>query len=244
MNGRDPPRGVLFDLDGTLLDTAPDMAGALNALRVEEGLPPMPLDLLRRHVSHGAARLIQVAFGHAEGAAFESLRRRFLDLYRANLSSGTRLFDGFESILGWLEGRQVDWGVVTNKPAWLTEPLLADLRLDSRAACVISGDSLPERKPHPLPLLHAATLLRLPPAECAYVGDAERDIQAGRAAGMRTCVAAFGYLSDEDDPAAWQPDAIVDHPLQLLQALGFGDATEHACFPLRLDPPKGSRKPA
>jgi len=218
------PRGVLFDLDGTLLDTAPDMAGALNALRLEEGLPPVPLAELRSHVSHGAARLVEVGFGCREGATFEVLRRRFLDLYRGNLSSGTRLFDGLELVLAWLEARRIPWGVVTNKPGWLTEPLLADLCLASRAACVISGDTLPQRKPHPMPLLHAAALLDLPAARCAYVGDAERDIQAGRTAGMRTCVAAFGYLSEDDDPAAWAPDAIAGHPTELLAALGFEPA--------------------
>ncbi len=215
------PLGVLFDLDGTLLDTAPDMAAALNALRVEQGLPALPYGQLRPHVSHGAARLVEIGFGCSGGARFELLRRRFLNLYRGGLSAGTRLFGGLEAVLGWLESRHVPWGVVTNKPAWLTEPLLVDLDLWQRAACVISGDSLPQRKPHPLPLLHAASLLELEPVHCAYVGDAERDIQAGRAAGMRTCVAAFGYLGDGDDPSAWQPDAIAERPEQLLQALGF-----------------------
>jgi phosphoglycolate phosphatase len=219
------PLGVLFDLDGTLLDTAPDMAAALNALRVEQGLAPMPFASLRPHVSHGAARLVEIGFGCTGGERFEALRRRFLDLYRGSLSAGTRLFDGLEGVLGWLEGHRVPWGVVTNKPGWLTEPLLAELDLAPRAACIISGDSLPHRKPHPLPLLHAASLMGREPAHCAYVGDAERDIQAGRAAGMWTCVAAFGYLGDSDDPAAWQPDAIAETPVQLLGALGFNGDT-------------------
>ena len=215
------PLGVLFDLDGTLLDTAPDMAAAVNALRAEQGMPALPFASLRSHVSHGAARLVEVGFGCSSGTEFEALRRRFLDLYRADLSRGTHLFDGLETVLGWLETRRIPWGVVTNKPGWLTDPLLADLELAARAACVISGDSLPQRKPHPLPLLHAASLLGLAPSACAYVGDAERDIQAGRAAGMRTCVAAFGYLGEDDDPWSWQPDAIADHPSRLLEALGF-----------------------
>jgi 2-phosphoglycolate phosphatase len=215
------PLGVLFDLDGTLLDTAPDMVGAVNALRVEEGLPAMPFVQLRPHVSHGAARLIEVGFGCSDGDRFQSLRGRFLDLYRGSLSGGTRLFDGLDTVLCWLEARRIPWGVVTNKPAWLTDPLLAELELAPRAACVISGDSLAQKKPHPLPLLHAAALMRLAPGRCAYVGDAERDIQAGRAAGMRTCVAAFGYLGEDDDPSAWRPDAIADRPEQLLWALGF-----------------------
>jgi len=212
---------VLFDLDGTLLDTAPDMVAALNALRAEEGLPDLPFARLRPHVSHGAARLIELGFECREGARFDALRQRFLDLYRGSLCAGTRLFDGLETSLAWLELQRVPWGVVTNKPGWLTEPLLAELGLAPRAACIISGDTLPQRKPHPLPLLHAASLLGLEPGSCAYIGDAERDIQAGRAAGMRTLVAAFGYLGEEDDPWAWQPDAIVERPEQLLEALGF-----------------------
>lgn len=215
------PLAVLFDLDGTLLDTAPDMIGALNALRAEHRQPPLPFAAVRPHVSHGALRLIEVGFGIAAGERFEALRRRFLDLYRADLSAGTRLFDGLEAVLAWLEDRGIPWGVVTNKPAWLTEPLLEDLQLRARAACLVCGDSLPQRKPHPLPLLHAAGLLNVVPADCAYVGDAERDIQAGRAAGMRTCVAAFGYLADTEDPRAWQPDSIAHDPAQLLAALGF-----------------------
>ena len=221
MSPASAPLGVLFDLDGTLLDTAPDMIGAINALRAEEGLPQIPFDQLRPHVSHGAARLVQVGFGCSSGDRFQVLRGRFLDLYRGSLAGGTRLFDGLEAVLDWLESRRIPWGVVTNKPGWLTEPLLAELKLAPRAVCVISGDSLAEKKPHPLPLLHAAALLRLAPARCAYVGDAERDIQAGRAAGMRTCVAAFGYLGEDDDPSAWLPDAIAERPEHLLQALGF-----------------------
>ena len=215
------PLGVLFDLDGTLLDTAPDMVAALNALRVEEGLPALPFVQLRSHVSHGAARLIEVGFECRSGARFEALRRRFLDQYRSSLCAGTRLFDGLDAVLHWLESQRIPWGVVTNKPGWLTTPLLAELELASRAACVSSGDTLPEKKPHPLPLLHAAALMHREPGCCAYVGDAERDIQAGRAAGMRTCVAAFGYLSEGDDPSAWLPDAVAARPSDLLVALGF-----------------------
>lgn len=224
MSGGRAPRGVLFDLDGTLLDTAPDMIAALNALRVEEGLPVIPFGQLRPHVSHGAARLIEVGFQCRSGARFEALRRRFLDQYRSSLCAGTRLFDGLDAVLHCLEGQGVPWGVVTNKPGWLTTPLLAELELASRAACVISGDTLPEKKPHPMPLLHAAALMQLEPARCAYIGDAERDIQAGRAAGMRTCVAAFGYLGEDDDPSAWLPDAVVAQPADLLEALGFRGA--------------------
>jgi 2-phosphoglycolate phosphatase len=218
------PVAVLFDLDGTLLDTAPDMAAALNALRKLEGMAPLPFEAIRPHVSHGAARLIQIGFACSSGSRFDALRQRFLDLYRSDIASGTRPFEGLEEVLVELERRGIAWGVVTNKPGWLTDPLMAALGMDRRAACVISGDTLSERKPHPLPLLHAANLLAAEPGDCIYVGDAERDVQAGRAAGMRTLVAAFGYLSDDDDPTSWSADAIVNHAGELLSAFGLDRA--------------------
>jgi phosphoglycolate phosphatase len=219
---RPPPRhGVLFDLDGTLLDTAPDMAGALNELRVLEGMTPLPFASLRQHVSHGSARLVSVGFGLEAGDEYERLRLRFLDVYRARLASDTRPFDGMDHVLAAVESAGFAWGVVTNKPGWLTEPLLQALGLRGRCACVVSGDTLPVRKPHPAPLLHAAEALGLAPGDCTYVGDAERDIQAGRAAGMRTLVAAFGYLGDGDDPEAWGADGLLSRPLDLLGWLGL-----------------------
>jgi len=214
-------RAVLFDLDGTLLDTAPDMCGAINRLRAQEGLEPLDYQSLRLHVSHGAARLVAVGFGCDSGARFESLRRRFLDLYRERLCESTRLFDGLDEVLRTLEWLGMPWGVVTNKPGWLTNPLMDRLGLGSRAACVISGDTLPERKPHPRPLLHAADLIGIPPAACAYIGDAERDIQAGRAAGMRTVVAGFGYIAEDEDPLAWSADLVVARPRDLVTILGL-----------------------
>lgn len=224
MNRRWFSSAVLFDLDGTLLDTAPDMAAALNALRTQEGLAPLPFAEIRPHVSHGAARLIQIGFGCPSGERFEALRLRFLDLYSRNLSSGTRPFDGIESVLDELERRGIAWGVVTNKPGWLTGPLMTAVGLGERAGCIISGDTLPERKPHPMPLLHAAKLLEREPRDCIYVGDAQRDIQAGRAAGMKTLVASFGYLSDDDDPAGWSADAILGRPIDLLDQLNLMEA--------------------
>ncbi len=202
------PAALLLDLDGTLLDTAPDMGGALNLLRAEHGLDPLPAHVIRPVVSHGAMRLVALGFPEATGDTFEALRRRFLDLYAANLAIGTRLFPGFEDVLESLESRGLPWGIVTNKPGWLTDPLLAALGLDRRAACAVSGDTLAERKPHPLPLLHAARLVGVEPARCVYVGDAERDIQAGRAAGMTTVV---------EDPLQWQPHGVVASPDELLQ---------------------------
>jgi phosphoglycolate phosphatase len=219
-----PLQAVLFDLDGTLLDTAPDMAAALNSLRTLEGLDPIPFDQIRPHVSHGAARLIKIGFACESGQRFDALRSRFLDLYRSAIAVRTQPFDGIDVVLGALERRGIAWGVVTNKPGWLTNPLLAALGMGARAGCVVSGDTLAERKPHPMPLLHAAKLLAAEPAGCIYVGDAERDIQAGRSAGMTTLLAAFGYLSGEDDPASWSADAIVNHPTELLELLDLDEA--------------------
>lgn len=210
------PAALLLDLDGTLLDTAPDMGGALNLLRAEHGLEPLPAERIRPVVSHGAMRLVALGFPDASGQRFEELRQRFLALYAENLALGTQLFPGFEAVLANLEARDLPWGIVTNKPGWLTDPLLAALGLDGRAACTVSGDTVAERKPHPLPLLHAASLIGVEPARCVYVGDAERDIQAGRAAGMTTLVAAYGYLASDEDPRRWQPDGVVQAPRDLL----------------------------
>jgi len=214
-----PLRAILFDLDGTLLDTAPDMVGALNTLRGEEHLAPLPFDLVRSGVSHGAARLVAIGFPHATEAALAALQTRFLDIYRGALSAGTRLFPGMDEVLDALEGRGLKSGIVTNKAAWLTEPLLEQLGLRPRFACVVSGDTLAERKPHPLPLLHAARLAGVSPGECIYVGDAERDVQAAHAAGMPVLVANYGYLQADEDPATWGGDGYLEQPLNLLDWL-------------------------
>ena len=211
---------LLLDLDGTLLDTAPDMGGALNRLRAEHGRAPLPADTIRPAVSHGAMRLVALGFPEATGQTFETLRLRFLEIYAANLAIGTRLFPGFDAVLESLEAQGVPWGIVTNKPGWLTDPLLAALGLNRRAACAVSGDTVAERKPHPLPLLHAACLVGVPPERCVYVGDAERDIQAGRAAGMTTVVAAYGYIAASEDPLQWQPHGVVRTPDELLHWMG------------------------
>lgn len=214
-------RGVLFDLDGTLLDTAPDMAEALNRLRVDEGMEELPYEKIRPHVSHGALRLVRLAFGEPDAVRFEDLRRRFLDHYRADIARRTRLFDGFEDVLAAIESSGMRWGIVTNKPGWLTVPLLEMLGLATRSGCIICGDTLAERKPHALPLLHAAALLGLEPRECVYFGDAERDVQAARNAGMIPLVAGFGYLDAGVDPADWRPEAVLGQPTDLLDWLGL-----------------------
>ena len=211
---------VLFDLDGTLVDTAPDLARALNAVLEEEGHPPLPLATVRPFVSHGARALVRRGFGlERSDPAFERLRLRLLALYRDSIARETALFPGMEAVLETLEGRSIPWGVVTNKPAWLTDPLLAALGLDRRAACAVSGDTASNSKPHPEPLLYACRAARVPPTRCVYVGDAERDVEAGRAAGLRTLVALFGYLGPEDRPEGWGADGLLEHPSDLLEWL-------------------------
>ena len=221
MSPREGLRGVLFDLDGTLLDTAPDLAAALNQLLTAEGMKELPFETIRPHVSHGALRLVRLAFGEPDKPRFEDLRRRFLDFYRASLAKETRLFDGFDAVLDTLESAGLRWGIVTNKPGWLTLPLLEEVGLAGRSSCIVSGDTLAERKPHPMQLLHAADLLGLEPGHCVYMGDAERDVQAARNAGMIPLVAGFGYFGAGEDPNAWQPDAILGHPTELLEWLGL-----------------------
>ena len=210
-------RTVLFDLDGTLLDTAPDLAYALNQVLLAEGCAPLPFERIRPVVSHGGKALIQLGFGIDEtNPAFAHLRQRLLEVYRANLARETRPFPGMPEVLEGIHARGLNWGVVTNKPAWLTEPLLQALDLYAPAACVISGDTLEQRKPHPAPMLHACALTGSQAGQCLYVGDAERDIEAGRNARMHTLVALFGYILDEDRPAQWQADGLVSTPLEIL----------------------------
>jgi phosphoglycolate phosphatase len=211
---------VLFDLDGTLLDTAPDMAAALNALRAEEGYAPLPFTHIRSQVSHGAAALVRLGFQQAEADEFERLRWRLLAIYRKDIARETRLFPGLDAVLDALDLAGTPWGVVTNKPAWLTEPLLTSLDLAARAACIVSGDSVAERKPHPLPLLHAARLIGRQPARCLYVGDAERDVLAAHGADMYSLIARYGYLGETDRPEEWHADAIIDRPEDILTWLG------------------------
>jgi 2-phosphoglycolate phosphatase len=214
-----PLRAVLFDLDGTLLDTAPDMVGALSALRREQGLEPLPYELVRSAVSHGAARVVKTGFPDAAAETFATLQRRFFEIYRGALSHGTRPFPGMDQVLDTLAGRRLKSGIVTNKAAWLTDPLLEELGLRTRFDCVVSGDTVAERKPHPLPLLHAAKLAGVAPGECIYVGDAERDVQAAHAAGMSALVANYGYLLPDEDSAAWGGDGYLEQALDLLSWL-------------------------
>jgi len=213
-------RTVLFDLDGTLADTAPDLAHALNILLGEEGKPPLPYDTIRPEVSHGATALIRLGFGVGSGdAGFDRLRQRFLDLYSENLCHHTRPFDGIVPLLKALAARGINWGIVTNKPAFLTDPLVARLHLAPAPACVVSGDTVPNRKPHPEPMLLACTRAGSRAEQCLYVGDAERDIIAGRHAGMKTLVALFGYISKDETPQNWGADGMIHTPHEILDWL-------------------------
>jgi len=224
----DPASTVLFDLDGTLLDTAPDLAAALNATLQLNGREPLPFDIIRPAVSHGGRALIELGFGiEPQHPAFESLRKQLLDFYEANIAVHTTLFPGMAEVLDELENRDIRWGVVTNKPGWLTEPLLDALDLTPRSACIVSGDTLQERKPHPAPLLYACKLAGCQPAQTVYVGDAERDIEAGRNAGMRTLVALFGYLMEHDRPEQWGADALIQQPAGILEYLTATTAKSH-----------------
>ena len=212
-------QAVLFDLDGTLLDTARDFWDALNLLRAEERRDALSFEAVRCQVSHGGHALVRLGFGELPADEHEVMRMRLLNIYRKQLAKHTSLFEGGDEMLTEIERRGLHWGVVTNKPHWLTEPLLQEVNLHKRAKAVVSGDTLPERKPHPMPLLHAAKTLGVDPRNCVYVGDAERDIVAGRAAGMQTVVAGYGYLGPEDRPLQWNPHGIVQRAEDLLDWL-------------------------
>ena len=211
---------VLLDLDGTLVDTAPDLVGVLNTLLAARQRPPIPFALGRNEVSNGALGLIRLGFGDTASAQqIERLRREFLEIYTADVCVESRLFNGLEDILSKLDERGTGWGIVTNKPHAMTEPLLEALGLIHRPGCVVSGDRLPQRKPHPAPLQLGAQELGVSAQRCVYVGDASRDIDAGRAAGMATIAAAYGYIRAHDDPHRWGASAVIRRPSELLGAL-------------------------
>jgi phosphoglycolate phosphatase len=212
-------KAVLFDLDGTLLDTAPDMIGTLNSLRLDNGLAPLPFSQVRPEVSHGSSRLVQIGFPGVDAERFALLQRRFLEAYGARLAAETRLFEGMDRVLTELSRRGLVAGIVTNKPARLTDALLEELGLRARFVCVVSGDTVKERKPHPLPMLHAAQLAGTAAGACVYVGDAQRDVQAAHAAGMRALVALYGYLREDEDWAAWGGEGSIERPADLLDWL-------------------------
>ncbi len=215
------PTAVLFDLDGTLLDTAPDMVPALNELCRLHSVPELPYLTARAHVSNGALGLLRVAFPDTDPSQQPDLQQQFLQLYSARLANETRLFPDMEPLLRKLEQQRILWGIVTNKPRQLTEPLLAALGLLERSACTVSGDTLPERKPHPRPILYALEQIAALPEHAIYVGDAPRDIESGRTAGTATIAVRYGYIAPGQDPDAWDADYVVNTPTELSKLI-FG----------------------
>ena len=211
------PRLVLFDLDGTLLDSAPDMLAAVNTMRTQRGAAAMALHELRPQVSKGARAMLAAAFPDVASEQREALIPAFLAQYELELAKHGSPFEGIEALLGAIEADGGRWGIVTNKPEYLAKQLLPLLGWQTRCAVLVGGDTLPQRKPHPLPLLHAAQTLYVAVEDCAYIGDDERDIIAARAAGMPSVVALWGYRLDEDDPVAWAGDAMAESPHDLLE---------------------------
>jgi phosphoglycolate phosphatase len=214
-----PSRAVLFDFDGTLADTAPDLAAVVNRMLKDQGQEPLPLERLRPFASAGARGLLQAAFGlKPDDAEYKAMREEFLDLYAELCCRETRLFPGVAELLKALAARDIGWGVVTNKSTRFTEQILIHLKL--KPDCVACGDTTPHLKPHPASLLHAAQQLKLPPASCCYLGDDLRDMTAARAAGMRAIAVEWGYHHpDSGTPGTWRAEAIIAHPMDLIAHL-------------------------
>ncbi len=217
---------VLFDLDGTLVDSAPDLVHVLNDLLRERSLPPMPYAVARNEVSNGAIGLVKLGFRtQCPDSELGGLAERLRELYMHDICKYSNLFSGFTRICDILHHNRRPWGIVTNKPQAMTDALLAKLGIDALPACVIGGDRLPERKPHPAPLHLAAAELGVPTDRCVYVGDSSNDIEAGRAAGMRTIAAAYGYIRPGSDPHRWGADAVASHSREIVATLATLDAT-------------------
>lgn len=214
-SSRRPTKCILFDLDGTLVDTAPDLVHALNAVLNAEGCDPLPFKQARATASHGSAFMLKHAFGDMDEAQLAQRQAIFLDYYANNIAVDSVLFPGIRTHLEHLEANSISWGVVTNKPEHLTNALLRELGLLERACSVIGGDTLDVAKPHPKPLREAASRCGVDPKHCLYVGDAERDITAGRDAGMLTLLASYGYIGTEDDIQSWGADGIIQHPAEI-----------------------------
>ena len=213
-------RAVLFDLDGTFADTAPDLSAALNHVRSLHHLPPLPLEVTRLQASHGSAGLLKLGFNAGpDDAEFPALRDAFLAYYSANICVHTTLFPDMTKLIDILEQRGLPWGIVTNKPHRFTQPLMQALGYAERAACLVSGDTCAHAKPHPAPLLHAAKSIGIAPQNCLYLGDDKRDMDAGQAAGMKSIIALFGYIDPRADINTWQANDSISAPLDLIAHL-------------------------
>ena len=213
-------KAVLFDLDGTLADTAPDLGYALNQQRIARGLSPVPLELIRTEASAGARGLLGLGFNISPSDSdYPDMREEFLDLYAARLCHDTQLFPGVSELLDQLDIRKLPWGIVTNKPARFAKPLIHLLGLSQRAACLISGGDTTHSKPHPEPLLAASHALAVAPDTCIYLGDDMRDVEASLAAGMEPVIARYGYLGNGHPPESWGARYLIDHPRELLAYL-------------------------
>ncbi|MDV6341835.1 HAD-IA family hydrolase [Nitrosomonas sp. Is24] len=213
-------KAVLFDFDGTLADTAPDLGHALNRQLTLRGLPELPIETIRTQASAGSRGLLGLGFNIKPGdAGYESMRDEFLDFYTQRLCHDTCLFPGVDALLDQLEQRNLPWGIVTNKPARFAHPLIEILGLAHRVACVVCGDELANTKPHPEPLLTASNKINISPAHCIYLGDDIRDVQASLAAGMQPIVARYGYLGNDQPPETWGARHLIDHPAELLSYL-------------------------
>lgn len=213
-------RAVLFDLDGTLLDTAPDLGFALNELRRAHHLDAIPLSVFRPIAGLGTRALLKLAFDIEErDPNYANLREDFLALYQKHLADTTKFFPHIETVLTHLDQQEIPWGIVTNKHSQFTTKLLKALHFDHRPLCVIAGDSLPTFKPHPAPILHACELLKQHPSNCVYIGDTAIDVTASKAAGTVSLVALYGYIAEEENPYAWQADGYVKEPLEIIDWL-------------------------
>jgi 2-phosphoglycolate phosphatase len=212
--------GVLFDLDGTLLDTAPDLAATLNTLLLAQQHPPLPLSTIRPVISQGVAGLLKLGFNITENdTAFPSLCQQFIEYYSQHSCEHTRLFSGVDKLIDHLETNHFSWGIVTNKSMALTTTLINHFSLLKKAKCTVAGDTLAYSKPHPKPLLHACECIKSTPKHCVYIGDATRDIEAANAAGMSSLIAAYGYITDKKELESWHANAMIDTPLEIIDWL-------------------------
>ena len=217
---------ILFDLDGTLVDTAPDLAYALNLQLEHHGEKPLSLEKIRPVASHGSRGLLELGFGITpKDTHFMTMRDEYLNLYNQVFTRSPVLFDGVADLLEYIEGKGLQWGVVTNKPARFTQPLMQSIDLHQRAVCIVSGDDALRAKPYPDTLLLACSQAKVTPASCIYVGDAERDIKAGNIAGMKTVIALWGYIAETDKPREWGADVLIEMPGQVLNLLNDVEIT-------------------